>query len=240
MQAWRTNLIDLADQNPPFFDNEEPVKSFDDLERELILCEDPAIEQGGTVPLNSVVGLDRQDTKSVSWKWMLRHQKRADSWRKLSESPDYYIDRDRYKENMQYTEVDGSYYLALGKHRNVIAKYLAHFNPEYYPEGPVIHNVTVYHYVVDYLLMNRLRLTKQLLQRKGLNHLSLSWEPAFRGSQKGKGLFRLYNPSVPYNEGLTFSKELFHELEKLISGSNIFNRRFLGSSEEQYLYKRAR
>jgi|TARA_R100000027_G_scaffold46396_1_gene35303 hypothetical protein len=228
----RTNLVELANANPPPFDSLEPIPDFDDVESDMILCETPTVDHGVSVPLAKIVGLDRPDVYNVSWNWLLRNQKKKLSYKELEGNPEYYLGADS-PNGMKYTELNGEYYVAGdGKHRTVIAKYLAHFNPDHFPTEPVIPNATVYRYAVDYQLMERFRAAKRKLEKKGLNHISLRWVSTHQG--KGKGRFHLYNPNREYHEGYTYSKADFHELESLISRSNLYNR-WLGGERQCYL-----
>lgn len=228
----RTNLVELANGNPPPFDSLEPVPDFDDVEENLILCETPTIEHGVSVPLDKIVGLDRSDVYNVSWNWLLRNQRNKLSYNQLEGNPEYYVGADS-PNGMEYTELNGEFYVAGdGKHRTVIAKYLAHFNPDHFPIEPVIPNATVYRYVVDDQFMVRFRSVKRKLVKKGLTHMSLQWVTFTQC--KGNGKFHLFNPKREYQEGFTYSKADFHELEKLISTSNFYNRR-LGDERQCYL-----
>jgi len=155
MMNIRTNLKELNSLDPAPFSEE------------LIVCESEYLQSKGiflypdfdtsveSVPLNKVIG-HNQIYDEMKWGDCLNgHYLKRIDYRldELSKNPNYYLS-DKKKEGVSFRKIGDEYFIATGKHRCVIARFLEFYNPEVFESQSALANVTVYHYRIDHDFMS--------------------------------------------------------------------------------------
>lgn len=167
-QPWRTNFDELIELAPPLF-NEQRLLRCSDVISALFLKHDVTFLKNVSVDLNKVIGID-QPYNNKTWNDILNGQptQRESVKNRAVTDTEYYLqDRIRYPADWSFSEIEGVYFMANGKHRTVTARYLAHYNPEKFPDGPIFKGFTVKRYSVDTEMMERYQsLTASTLKGK--------------------------------------------------------------------------
>jgi len=103
----------------------------------------------GDIPMDKIVGID-QMYGDATWgdclegKWLKRIVPNLDE---LRASPEYYLN-DQH-DNLSYIKVGNDYFISQGKHRSVLARFLAHFNPDRFAGISPLRNVPITERFID-------------------------------------------------------------------------------------------
>lgn len=102
------------------------------------------------IPLDMVTGID-QGYGGKTWAQCLNGawlDRLSTIMSDLKRKPYYYL-RDCPKFDMDFIKVGDDYFIRQGKHRTVIARFLAHYNPEYFSDRSPLKNIPVREYFID-------------------------------------------------------------------------------------------
>lgn len=159
-QPIKTNLQELEKTNPAPFSNQAVENFFEKFTKNGIYFREAAASDTTItdVPVANIIGIDQLSCLGT-WRSALfgagteRMSRRLDD---LQINPDYYLGCTP-KQGIKLLKVNNDYYIKAGKHRCIIAKYLAHFNPEC-DELKFLRGVEVVTQHIDYLLIDYLAL----------------------------------------------------------------------------------
>jgi hypothetical protein len=171
---WQLDLRTLASRTPPPFDRKK-IYTMEPWNYQLFY-EDSEFDniEGANVNLESMVG-HAQAYGEMDWNKMLFGLKRTEkSLKLLKNNPEYFLS-DSYKSGWSFIEIDGSLFVSQGKHRTGILRYLAHFNPSQFPDGPIARGVYLTRRFVDHATMDNLFFINQLLRTPEFSHLTLKY-----------------------------------------------------------------
>lgn len=129
----------------------------------------------GDVPLDKIIGID-QMYGGISWGEFLKGNglKRIRSNLDLLErSPEYYLSSK--PKQLSFIRIDDKYFISEGKHRSIIARFFAHFNPSVMGVPPVIKTVTITEYIPDLEFMRIDQAVKDLEKRYPYLYFSLRY-----------------------------------------------------------------
>jgi len=173
-----TDIRKLAEEDSPDFHNDVLEKMCDVYNPDLRFFRPDTKTESVDVNINKVIGHD-QMYQPMSWSYMLEHLKRINRRCKdLAENPSYYMKRQK-EDKCLFIETEGNYFISAGKHRTTVLKYLAHFNPDIFPDGPIMRGVEVISRQIDYALEKDIERIKILLDRSELQHLRLGIKREF-------------------------------------------------------------
>lgn len=155
----RTNLQELNAANRAPFDRQELVNLQDiTRERELVFSSVKPQEARMDVRLSDIVGHDQMYDALVWGDCLMKGKalKRLErNLEYLKSAPDYYRQLLANAEALSFVKVEDEFYISTGKHRTVILRYLAHFNPEIFGDDPILRNVHITEdRVIDYDYMS--------------------------------------------------------------------------------------
>lgn len=224
----RTNLRELvAHEAPPFHGNILTV--WREWSDQLFFIEKGETVENDSVNLDQIIGHD-QGYGKMSWEYMFSNLKRINRRREeLEGNPDYYL-RGRDYVAWSFLNLDGAYFISQGKHRTTIARYLAHYNPYYFPHNK-ISGVTVTHYSVNKSSMDVYEEVKRLLRHPTLDHL----ESGFRQSWSlSESYFFIRNPHRSVHDELRFNSDELESALNLLQKRSLGQKLF-GSPETKYL-----
>lgn len=192
---WNLALRELAEATPPEFDQKEIFSIspwnhrlfyHDDYEKEII--------RNAEVNLNNVVG-HTQMYPYLSWNKLLFSIRRSTrNLEKLEGNPEYYLSGSP-KSDWTFIDIDGSLFIDQGKHRTGILRYLAHFNPRIFYDGPIAKGVTVTKRHVDHDTMDYTMEIQALLKEEPFSHLTFSYNANWMGDDQ----FSIFNKRRPRN-----------------------------------------
>ena len=229
--TWNTNLRLLAKQDPPTF-HMKKLSLAGWWSEPLFFSAERQIVKDITIDLSKVIGLD-QGYPQMTWGYMLNSLKRIDrNLMELKNNPDFYLDS--LRSDVTYTDIDGNFFISQGKHRTTIAKYLTHFNPDKFPNGPLLHGVDLIRYEVNHVLIDQVQLLRMKLKNESFDHLELSWLGANYPFYPPR--FRLTNTLRPNRLPLFFNEDQITRLIDVFDRSGSFASAY-GSEEANYLRK---
>jgi hypothetical protein len=169
--SWNTNIVELANMEPPPFHNRE-LSIFSWWKNGLFLTGETQLVKDISIDLSKIVG-HAQGYPPMTWNYMLNNLKRiSKNLNLLEKSPDYYLER--LGSGVSFLEIDGQLFIGTGKHRATIAKYLAHFNPHKF-DDQTVHGVDVLRYEVNHSLINQVEKLRATLKEYDFSHLELKW-----------------------------------------------------------------
>lgn len=151
MQTIRTDIQALNKQEPaPFSDG--IIHNFDTyLRANNIYLKDEKEHFVAPIPLERVIGIDQMYGDDATWgdclegRWLKRLTHNLTD---LNRNPDYYLS-DAEMDGLSFNKVGENYFIRTGKHRTIIAKFLAHFNPEVFSGRSPFQQASVTEYFVD-------------------------------------------------------------------------------------------
>lgn len=147
-----TNLVDLNRDKPAPFSSEKMVDFFEYTKQENFFFKEEFNYYEGCVPIDKMVGTSQRH-KVREWGDALLYMKRIKQRLNcLKENPDYYRDQDK-KDHITYIKVNENYFADDGVHRTVIAKFLLHFNSEFFGDKPVLGTVGIRELALDHSFM---------------------------------------------------------------------------------------
>lgn len=103
----------------------------------------------GDIPMDKIVGID-QMYGDGTWgdclegTWLKRIAENLDE---LRSNPGYYLNAQH--EYLSFIKVGEDYFISEGKHRSILARFLAHFNPEIFAGTSPLRNVPITEYFID-------------------------------------------------------------------------------------------
>lgn len=226
----KTNLLELIDSSPPNF-HHFTLSRWHDWKASLYFKDESIIEKNAAIDLNDVIG-HAQGYPKMSWAEMITKLKRfGGNLRELEKTPDYYLRVGGHKD-WYFIESDGAVFIGEGKHRSTIARYLAHYNPDYFEQGSIIKGVEVIHKQVDHHMMDNMMAIHQLLNLHGNTHLRFYHASQFAFNRKDNVYLR--NDNKPNELPLTFHKSQIDEVRELLEGQSFLNKYF-GNKAQKYL-----
>ena len=221
-----TDILSECEKNEPHFHKTILSRYHQDIDGYFFLNDD-TYNDSCTIDLSKVVG-HSQGYGEMDWSHMLHNLKRIKkSLAELESNPDYYLSEEHY--GWSFIQVDDKFYISQGKHRTTIARYFLHFNPELFPDGPLIKGAGLTIKNVDHDLTNTITRIRNLLLHPDFLHLGFHVLDDLRGTRR----FSISNPYQ--NRSRWFFRA--DELEKLVDALNSSSglRRFLGVGIQQYL-----
>lgn len=142
-------LEQIASQPPPF--HEGKLCTYRDWAADKYVSEVLHQPITAVVDLRDVIG-HGQGYGELTWGGMLGKLSRLESrLKELQQNPTYYLSLEG-KHDWSFIKVEGKLFIDQGKHRSVILRYLAHYNPSLFPNGPVVSGVKVIPREVDWEL----------------------------------------------------------------------------------------
>lgn len=146
----KTNLQDLNTASPTPFSNDilHNFNSF--IEGNDIALKAETAEYRSDIPMSKIVGI-HQGYGGASWSSCLEGcwLKRLDAnLQKLIDNPNYYLSEEP-KVEMSFVKVGEHYFIHAAKHRTIIARFFAHFNPEVFNGKTPLQNVLVVEHFID-------------------------------------------------------------------------------------------
>lgn len=143
-----TDLIEQARNNPPIFHLDSLCRYQEWINGKYFLDGSETIN-AVDVDISRVIGHD-QIYAAMTWAQMLHGLKRMKLMLKeLAQDSDYYL-RHQLEPDWSFIEVGDKLFISSGKHRTVILRYLAHYNPEHFSEGPIARGVQLYKRKLDH------------------------------------------------------------------------------------------
>lgn len=146
----KTNLLELHQHQPAPFINEK-IANVDDIFRQkgvYVWPETRTLYED--VSTDKIIG-HTQIYDTLSWGEGLegKHFKRMErNLAELAKNPEYYLE-ETCKSGVGFTKVEDEYYINVGKHRVIIARFLEHYNPDIFAERGALRNVEVVEHIVD-------------------------------------------------------------------------------------------
>ena len=151
MHDIKTNIQALNKQNPAPFSN-DIIYNYDTyLRKNGIYLKDSSERYMSSIPLDQVVGIDQMYGDDSTWgqclegRWLKRLER---GLIELENNPQYYLSDCELK-NLSFLKIEDKYFISTGKHRTIIARFLAHFNPEVFSGRSPFELAKVTEYFVD-------------------------------------------------------------------------------------------
>ena len=150
LSSLKTDLQRLNQGSPaPFSD--KIIHNFDEYLRErgiYLLPESQSLVMD--IPLDKVIGIDQMyggNTwgQCLSGYWLKRLERNL---LELERNPDYYLCSNR-KHDISFIKIGEDYFIKSGKHRTIIARFLAHFNQDTFKGLSPLRNASVTEYFID-------------------------------------------------------------------------------------------
>ena len=197
-----------------------------------MFIEKDRIVENDSIHLSNIVGHD-QGYGKMTWEYMLSNLKRIDRrYSELERTPEYFLRGHDY-EAWSFINFEGAYFISSGKHRTTIARYLAHYNPEYFPENK-IHGVTVVHYSVDKVAMDNYEDIRGLLKHPELDHLEFGIRTSWCMSES---YFYLNNPKQKNDFEIRYQKSELETAIQLLQKRGLSQKLF-GSPQSKYILRK--
>ncbi|MDI4652625.1 MULTISPECIES: hypothetical protein [Pseudoalteromonas] len=119
----------------------------------------------GDIPMDKIVGIDQMYGdgtwgECLEGKWLKRI---ASNLEELRANPEYFLSDQHH--NLSFIKVGDNYFISEGKHRSVIARFLAHFNPERFTGVSPLRNVSITEYFIDTQYLDIKRKVDNIAQR---------------------------------------------------------------------------
>ncbi|MCG9575353.1 hypothetical protein L1D14_03795 [Vibrio tubiashii] len=150
MMKLRTNLQQLNnDQKAPFSD--DTIHNYGTYIRENnIYLQHKVDRHVEDIPIDKIVGIDQMYGdgtwgECLEGSWLKRLERNLTE---LSDKPNYYL-TDTAKDGISFIKIGDMYFIKQGKHRTIIARFLAHFNPDHFTNVSPLRNVEVTEYFID-------------------------------------------------------------------------------------------
>lgn len=142
-----STLKALTEKSPTPFDENE-LLDFDQAVSEYVLVgNQPPKAEIRSVDLRDVVGTTQSFYAGDSWGYLLRNRlKEVKAQRQLTDfaaNPCYAYQDHPSKEDWHFYSLNGNLFFSGGKNRTIITRYLAHYYPDKFPNGPIIAYVGV-------------------------------------------------------------------------------------------------
>lgn len=151
MHAIRTDIQTLNKQNPAPFSGDIIHNYGTYLRTHELHLKDHADHYLASIPLDQVVGIDQMYGDDATWGECLegRWLKRLDrSLAELENHPQYYLSEEELH-NLSFIKIEDKYFIRAGKHRTIIARFLAHFNPDVFNDRSPFALAKVTEYYID-------------------------------------------------------------------------------------------
>ncbi|MBF4374453.1 hypothetical protein [Vibrio anguillarum] len=158
-----TNIRELNNISPAPFSEELIICESDYVKDKGIYLYPDSEKIQGDVPLDRIIG-HSQIYDEMKWGDCLqgRYLKRIDRClQELQENPEYYLSCSE-KSGLSFIKIENDYFIVSGKHRTVVARFLAHFNADTFREHTPLRNVTIHQKRVDYDFMSFSRKVEEL------------------------------------------------------------------------------
>lgn len=145
-----TNIQELNIASPAPFSNDKLINFRKFITDNDIHLKDEIFDSRCDMPMNKIVGIDPMDGVG-SWgsclegSWLKRLDRRL---KELDDNPNYYLSVEP-KEELSFKKVGEYYFITGGKHRTIIARFLAHFNQDVFNGYSPLRNVLVTEHFVD-------------------------------------------------------------------------------------------
>lgn len=210
-----TDLIQRATSDPPDFHHTNLCRYRDWAATDKYVLDQSETNIAAEIDVSRVVGHD-QGYGEMTWAYMLQNLKRIDRrLKELASNSDYYLSHEN-KRDWVFIEVDDKIFISTGKHRTTILRYLAHYNPEHFPQGPIARGVTVHKRYRDHQISDLVT----DIHRKIVGYPHLSFK--YIGIHSGEMRWHLINANQNFVSTLTRAQlaEFHHDL----SESNFFKR----------------
>ncbi|MCR9306509.1 hypothetical protein [Vibrio diabolicus] len=151
MHDIRTNIQALNKQNPAPFSDDIIYNYGTYLRENDIYLKDDAEHYMASIPLDQVVGIDQMYGDDSTWgqclegRWLKRLERRLVE---LENNPQYYLSEGELQ-NLSFLKIGDKYFISAGKHRTIIARFLAYFNPEVFRGRSPFELAKVTEYYID-------------------------------------------------------------------------------------------
>ncbi|MGF1822749.1 hypothetical protein [Vibrio splendidus] len=146
-----TDLVRLNENAPAPF-SETIIHNYHTyLEANGVYLQNRVEQKVEAVPVEQVVGIHQMYGDDANWgdclqgAWLKRINPNLEQ---LRSNPEYYLN-DTCKAGMSFIKIEDKYFIETGKHRTVIAKFLAYFNPSVFEESP-LRSIPVTEYFIDH------------------------------------------------------------------------------------------
>ena len=146
-----TDLVRLNENAPAPF-SETIIHNYHTyLEANGVYLQNRVEEKVEAVPVEQIVGIHQMYGDDANWgdclqgSWLNRINQNLEQ---LRSNPDYYLN-DTCKAGMSFIKIEDKYFIETGKHRTVIARFLAYFNPNLFEESP-LKSIPVIEYFIDH------------------------------------------------------------------------------------------
>lgn len=171
----------------------------------------------GDIPMDKIVGIDQMYgdgtwSECLEGKWLKRI---APNLEELRANPEYYLS-DQH-DNLSYIKVGENYFISAGKHRSVIARFLAYFNPERFAGTSPLRNVLITEYFIDTQYLDIKRKVDNIAQR--YPHLMFKLKHYTSQSEVGFLKVSFKNGELPVSNVYEFysREEMDHIIDALIN-----------------------
>lgn len=159
MNNIRTNIQDLNKQKPAPFSDDVIYNYGTYLRENNIYLKDDVKYYVDSIPIDNIVGIDQMYGDDSTWGQCLegRWLKRLDrNLVDLEINPQYYLSENELS-SLSFIKVEDKYFIRAGKHRTIIARFLAYFNPEVFSERSPFQfaKVAEYHVDTEYVYLKR-------------------------------------------------------------------------------------
>ena len=146
-----TDLVRLNENDPAPFSGTIIHNYHTYLEANGVYLQNRVELKVESVPVELIVGIDQMYGDDARWgdclngTWLKRIKRNLNE---LYNNPNYYLD-DTDKAGMSFIKIENQYFIQSGKHRTVIARFLAHFNPTLFEDSP-LKSIPVTEYFIDH------------------------------------------------------------------------------------------
>lgn len=191
---YRTDLRKLITEEP-FEIATQIVKSYQDTEEEIRgFVLDKFYQKNTDMDVKRVTGSNHPDYINQPWSYLITDGKRSSiRLDELAKTPEYYLS-DIQEEKPNFVKIGQDIFIVGdGNNRTIIAKFFFHFNRDKIDE-PLLRNVTLTEYVVDWESLIIKKEIDSLLNETRFAHLSLTLlTDNFSNGCSDKCRWHLYN-----------------------------------------------
>lgn len=151
MHNIKTNIQELNEQTPAPFSDDIILNYGTYLKDNDIYLSGRSEQYLSSIPLDRVVGIAQMYGDDATWgqclkgRWLKRLDRRL---KELVDNPNYYLSKGE-PEHLSFIKIGDKYFISEGKHRTIIARFFAHFNPELFSERSPFERATVIEYFID-------------------------------------------------------------------------------------------
>lgn len=158
-----TDLVQQVKIKPPYF-HDAQLYLYRDWEIEKFFLDKEDYLMSESIDVSRVIG-HSQGYGEMTWGYMIHNLKRIEArLKEVAHNPGYYLN-DQEKTDWSFIEVDDQLFLSSGKHRTTVLRYLAHYNPSEFPEGPIARKVKVTKRYLDHETMELVGTINRLVQQ---------------------------------------------------------------------------